>query len=85
MSAIIGREERFDPTLYNNGPAPIPEDKRNRNWVHYSTVRSQSVQNRATSKLRQAHESTAVCGSHGFVLLLTTASAPIHNSSRTER
>ncbi len=39
MSATtIGREERFDPTLYNDDLAPIPEERRNWSWVNYSTV-----------------------------------------------
>ncbi len=39
MSATtIGREEKFDPTLYNDDLAPIPEERRNWNWVNYSTV-----------------------------------------------
>jgi len=38
LSATIGRGEQFDPTLYNNDLAPIPEERRNWSWVNYSTV-----------------------------------------------
>jgi len=38
MSATIGRDERFDPTLYNDDLAPIPEERRDWSWVNYSTV-----------------------------------------------
>ncbi len=38
MSAVIGQNERFDPTLYNKDLAPIPEERRNWSWVNYSTV-----------------------------------------------
>jgi len=39
MSATtIGRDEKFDPTLYNEDLAPIPEERRNWSWVNYSTV-----------------------------------------------
>ena len=37
MGAVVG-QEKFDPTLYNNDLAPIPEEKRNWSWVNYSTV-----------------------------------------------
>jgi len=38
LSAVIGREERFDPTLYNEDLAPIPKERRNWSWINYSTV-----------------------------------------------
>ena len=38
MSATVGRDERFDPALYNRDLAPISEEKRNWSWVNYSTV-----------------------------------------------
>ena len=37
MSAVIG-QEKFDPTLYNDDLAPIPEERRDWSWVNYSTV-----------------------------------------------
>ena len=37
MSAVVG-QEKFDPTLYNEDLAPIPEERRNWSWVNYSTV-----------------------------------------------
>ena len=37
VSAVVGRE-KFDPTLYNEDLAPIPEERRNWNWINYSTV-----------------------------------------------
>lgn len=46
LSAIIEREERLAPTLYDNGPAP--EEKRNLDGLHYLAVRSQSVRNRVS-------------------------------------
>ena len=38
LSAVIGREDKFDPTLYNEDLAPIPEERRNWSWLNYSTV-----------------------------------------------
>ena len=38
MSAVVGKSERFDSTLYNEDLAPIPKERRNWSWINYSTV-----------------------------------------------
>jgi nucleobase:cation symporter-1, NCS1 family len=38
VSATIGRGESYDPALYNDDLAPIPEELRNWSWINYSTV-----------------------------------------------
>jgi NCS1 family nucleobase:cation symporter-1 len=38
MSATVGGREGYDPTLYNEDLAPIPEERRDWSWINYSTV-----------------------------------------------
>ncbi len=58
--AVVGRDGRFDPTLYNHDLAPIPEERRDWSWINYSTVWMGMVHNIV------AYETSAALVGQGF-------------------